>query len=316
MNTNQQVRNIAVTQIIPGNNDRTEFDAAALKDLATSIAQHGLAQPITIRPIGPKQYQIVAGERRFRAISQILKWETVPALVRTLSDEEASAIMLVENTSRVDLDPIAEAEAYENRINQFDWSVQKIAELAGVSVQRVKDRLSLLGLAEDIRHYVKRGQFPLGHAQLISGLDSNRQRIALRIFGEAKYMPLVRFQEVVAQLHSEQVSEGQLTMFESYWVEQVQSEAPNLRGKKARTGAPTRKDLPPVKVTGKDTVGDIMDRYIAHLLETGHTQEAATLGNVYNALVAGNWVGIPPQSILAKTSDIQDEAGDAPVEKL
>ena len=88
-NKNQQVRHIAVSQIIPGNNDRTEFDPAALKELATSIQQHGLAQPITIRPIGNKQYQIVAGERRFRAISQILQWETVPALVRDLTDEEA-----------------------------------------------------------------------------------------------------------------------------------------------------------------------------------------------------------------------------------
>jgi ParB/RepB/Spo0J family partition protein len=316
MNTNQQVRQIPVSQIIPGNNDRTEFDPAALKDLAASIQEHGLAQPITIRPIGKKQYQIVAGERRFRAISQILKWEAVPALVRELTDEEASAIMLVENTSRVDLDPIAEAEAYANRINEFDWSIQKIAQVAGVSQQRVKDRLSLLGLAEDIRHFVKRGQFPLGHAQLLSGLDSNRQRIALRIFGEAKYMPLVRFQEVVAQLLSDQVSESQLDMFAAAWVEHVQQDTLTLRGKKARTGAPTRKDLPPVKVTGKDSVGDIMDRYIAELLDKGLSMEAATLGNIYNVLVAGNWIGIPPQSVLAKTSEIQEEAGETPVEKL
>lgn len=316
MNKNQQVRNIPVSQITPGNNDRTEFDPAALRDLATSIQEHGLAQPITIRPIGKNQYQIVAGERRFRAISQVLKWEAVPALVRELTDEEASAIMLVENTSRVDLDPIAEAEAYANRINQFDWSIQRIAEVAGVSQQRVKDRLQLLGLADDIRHFVKRGQFPLGHAQLISGLDSNRQRIAVRIFGEAKYMPLVRFQEVVAQLHSEQVSESQLDMFADMWVQQVQSEPVALRGKKARTGAPTRKDLPPVKVTGKDSVGDILDRYIGELLDKGLSMEAATLGNIYNVLVAGNWIGVPPQGILAKTSEIQEEAGETAVEKL
>lgn len=316
MNKNQQVRKVLVSEIVPGNNDRTEFDPAQLQELAHSIQTHGLAQPITIRPIGPKQYQIVAGERRFRAISQILQWETVPALVRDLTDAEASAIMLMENTSRVDLDPISEAEAYANRINEFGWSIQEIAQIAGVSQQRVKDRLALLSLAEDIRHFVKRGQFPLGHAQLLSGLDSNRQRIALRIFGEAKYMPLVRFQEVVAQLASDQVSETQLDMFAAEWVQHVQQDTLTLRGKKARTGAPTRKDLPPVKVTGKDSVGDILDRYISHLMESGLTQEAATLGTVYNALVAGNWVGIPPQSILAKTSEIEEEAGDTPVEKL
>lgn len=316
MNTNQQVRRIPSAHITPGNNDRTEFDPVALQELANSIQQHGLAQPITIRPIGPKQYQIVAGERRFRAMTQILGWDTVPALVRDLTDEEASAIMLVENTSRVDLDPIAEADAYSSRINQFGWSVQQVAETAGVSVQRVKDRLSLLGLAEDIRHYVRKGQFPLGHALLLTRLDVNRQRIALRIFGAAKYMPLARFQEVVGELLSDQVSESQLDMFATAWVEHVQQDTLILRGKKAKTGAPTRSDLPAVKVTGKDTVGEILDRYITQLLQAGLEAEAATLGNVYNVLVAGNWVGVPPTSLLAKVSESDQEAGDAPVEKL
>ena len=316
MNQNQQVRRIPSAHITPGNNDRTEFDPVALQELANSIQQHGLAQPITIRPIGPKQYQIVAGERRFRAMTQILGWDTVPALVRDLTDEEASAIMLVENTSRVDLDPIAEADAYSSRINQFGWSVQQVAETAGVSVQRVKDRLSLLGLAEDIRHYVRKGQFPLGHALLLTRLDVNRQRIALRIFGAAKYMPLARFQEVVGELLSDQVSESQLDMFATAWVEHVQQDTLILRGKKAKTGAPTRSDLPAVKVTGKDTVGEILDRYITQLLQAGLEAEAATLGNVYNVLVAGNWVGVPPTSLLAKVSESDQEAGDAPVEKL
>jgi ParB/RepB/Spo0J family partition protein len=316
MNSNQQVRRIPAAQIIPGNNDRTEFDPVALQELATSIQNHGLAQPITIRPIAPKQYQIVAGERRFRAMTQVLGWDTVPALVRELTDEEASAIMLVENTSRVDLDPIAEADAYSSRINQFGWSIQDIAETAGVSQQRVKDRLALLGLAEDIRHYVKKGQFPLGHALLVTRLDINRQRIALRIFGAAKYMPLARFQEVVGELMSDQVSESQLDMFANMWVEHVQQDTLTLRGKKAKTGAPMREDLPAVKVTGKDTVGDILDRYITQLLQAGMEAEAATLGNVYNVLVAGNWVGVPPTSLLAKVSDVETEAGDAPTEKI
>jgi len=316
MNQNQQVRNIPISQIVAGNNDRTVFDPVALQELAASIEAHGLAQPITIRPIAPNQYQIVAGERRFRAVSQVLGLPTIKALVQAMTDEEAAAIMLVENTSRVDLDPIAEAEAYANRINQFDWSIEKIAKVAGVSQQRVKDRLALLGLSEDIRHYVKKGQFPLGHAQLITRLDANRQRIALRIFGEAKYMPLVRFQEVVAGLLDEQVSESQLDMFANMWVEHVQQDVLALRGKKAKTGAPTRKDLPAVKVTGKDTVGEILDRYISQLLQGGHEAEAATLGNVYNVLVAGNWVGVPPTSLLAKVSDIDTEAGDTPIEKI
>lgn len=106
----ESIQFVPVAQIVPGNNDREEFDAVALRELADSIGQHGLAQPITVRPYG-QGFQIVAGERRWRAV-QLLGWETIPALVRPLSDEEASAIMLLENIQRAELNPIAEKPVF------------------------------------------------------------------------------------------------------------------------------------------------------------------------------------------------------------
>src|SRR5690606_4424190 len=148
--SSDKVHQIPVAQIVPGSNDRKVFDEVKLQELASSIQEHGLAQHITVRPIaGSQEFEIVAGERPFRAISQILQWETAPCLVRELSDEEASAIMLVENTSRVDLDPIAEANAYQVRVEKFGWDAKRIAEVAGVSSDRVRARLTLLKLAED-----------------------------------------------------------------------------------------------------------------------------------------------------------------------
>src|SRR5579859_5699824 len=95
-----------------GNNDRTVFDETGLKGLASSIKDNGLAQPITVRPLpseaSPFLYEIVAGERRFRACSQNLGWFEIPCIIKDLSDEEASGVMLAENTSRDDLDPIDE----------------------------------------------------------------------------------------------------------------------------------------------------------------------------------------------------------------
>ena len=208
--TTQIVQQIPVTSVVAGNNDRKSFKAEPLKELAASIAQHGLAQPITLRPFEDGTYQIVAGERRFRAIADILKWDTVPAIVRVLSDEEAAAIMLVENTSRVDLDPIAEAEAYRVRQERFSWSISHIADIAGVNAERVRTRLKLLELPSDIRHHVQYGHFPIGHAQLLvdAGLDVNRQRIAMRVFNSASSMPLSRFQDmVVRRLTEEQAQE-------------------------------------------------------------------------------------------------------------
>jgi len=314
------VQHIPTAKVRAGSNDRKDFNERALHELASSIAQHGLAQPITVRPMeGGACYEIVAGERRFRAMSQILKWDTVPALVRELDEAEAAAIMLVENTSRVDLDPVAEAAAYQVRIERFGWTPQQIAETAGVSVERVKNRLQLLALAEDIQHYVRIGQFPLGHAQLLNGLDKNRQRIALKIFNSAKAMPLSRFRDVVAKLQEEQTAEQQLDMFslELKMVEEFASdEVKVVRGKKARTGAPTRKDLPAVRSRWDDKTGDIIDRYILDLIAAGKENEAATIGTLYNALVALNCAQVPVNSVLAKISESAETAGDTPVEKI
>ena len=106
-----EIANIPVSSIAAGNNDRKEFDPVKLEELAASIAAHGLAQPITVRPLSGliPGFEIVAGERRFRAISRVLQWDTIPAIVRDLDDEAASAIMLAENTGRADLNPIEEA---------------------------------------------------------------------------------------------------------------------------------------------------------------------------------------------------------------
>jgi hypothetical protein len=124
--SNPDVPTVEAALIVPGDNDRQAFEPVALQELADSIAAHGLAQPITVRPIAGGLYQIVAGERRFRAM-QLLGWERVPALVRDLDDRQASAIMLVENLNRVDLNPIDEARAYSKRMTEFSWAVSDIA---------------------------------------------------------------------------------------------------------------------------------------------------------------------------------------------
>ena len=115
---------IPIDSIRRGDNDRQAFDQVALEELSESIRAHGLVQPITIRPMPDGHYQIVAGERRWRAC-KLLTWHEIPAIVRDLDDEAASAIMLAENIGRKDLNPIEEANAYHRRMDQFGWSVPK-----------------------------------------------------------------------------------------------------------------------------------------------------------------------------------------------
>jgi len=206
------IRSIRCSKIQPGNNDRTVFNHAALLELADSIKQHGLAQPITVRPVN-SHYEIVAGERRFRAVSDILKLTEIAASVRDLSDEQAAAIMLSENTARQDLDPIDEAGAYQKNVTLFGWSVEETAKNAGVSTQRVHARLKLLNLREDLQGLVRNGDLQMGYAQIIAQaeLDRNRQIIALRELRENPRPTPSWFRRVVNELKEQQ---AQACMFD------------------------------------------------------------------------------------------------------
>lgn len=202
----EQVTRIDARLIVPGNNDRTQFDPAALRDLANSIQNQGLIQPITVRPIDDTElYQIVAGERRYRA-TQLLGWPEVPALVVDLSDEEAAAVMLAENVSRKDLDPIDEARAYQVRISRFGWDEARCAQEAGVSKTRVQFSLKLLRLRDDVQDLIRKGQLQRGYAQILAdtNLDPNFQMLAVRKLRDNAHPTPPWFRRICSELLSQQ----------------------------------------------------------------------------------------------------------------
>lgn len=201
-----EIRDLALDQIRPGNNDRKTFATANLEELAASIAANGLAQPITVRPAGGS-FEIVAGERRYRACT-LLGWSTIPAIVRELDDEAASAIMLIENLQRADLSPIEEAWAYRDRLDRFGGTLDDLAASVGVSSSHVKRRLDLLELRPEILHLVGCGQLGVSFAWRMARLDSNRQWIALQAYQADPRMGGERFTDLCAQLHLEQSQES------------------------------------------------------------------------------------------------------------
>lgn len=176
------ITEIAIKEIVAGNNDRTVFCQSDLQDLANSIKEHGLIQPITVREIEETGiYEIVAGERRYRAC-KLLGWDTIPVIIADMTNEEASAVMLAENIARQELDPIDEGLAYSKRMTAFGWSAEECATKAGVSTIRVQFRVKLLTLRGDIQQLIRTGNLSLGYAQIIasSGLDANFQTQAIR----------------------------------------------------------------------------------------------------------------------------------------
>lgn len=209
------IQMIPTSKIRPGSNDRTVFDAKELQALAESIRTQGrgkpgkgLLQPITVRWMG-NHYQIIAGERRFRAC-QLLNWKAIPAIPVKVTEEEAAALMLVENVSRKDLDPMDEARAYQIRIDKYGWTIDECAEKAGTSKMKVQFRLKLLTLRDDLQALIRSGNLQIGYAQILAdaALDPNRQTLAVRALRDNPRPTPGWFRNIVNQYREQQLQAG------------------------------------------------------------------------------------------------------------
>jgi ParB/RepB/Spo0J family partition protein len=200
------ISDIPISQIVPGRNDRTVFDESGLRELADSIKEHGLIQPITVRHANDGNlFEIVAGERRFRAC-KLLGWKTIPAIVTDLKDEEASAITLAENIARKSLDPIDEACAYQSRIESFGWSINDLSKYAGTSTIHIQFRLKLLKLIPEIQKLIRGGNIQIGYAQILAdaNLDSNFQLLAFSKLRDNPKPTMGWFRSIVLELKEKQ----------------------------------------------------------------------------------------------------------------
>jgi ParB/RepB/Spo0J family partition protein len=200
------INDIPISQIIPGKNDRTIFDESGLRELTESIKGHGLIQPITVRSSkGGRYFEIIAGERRFRAC-RLLGWQTIPAVVTSLKDEDASAVTLAENIARKSLDPIDEACAYQSRIESFGWSIEDLSKYAGTSTIHIQFRLKLLRLISEIQKLIRGGNILIGYAQILADadLDSNFQLLAFSKLRDNPKPTMGWFRSIVLELKEKQ----------------------------------------------------------------------------------------------------------------
>ncbi|MHC4062420.1 MAG: ParB/RepB/Spo0J family partition protein [Planctomycetota bacterium] len=175
------LRKISVEAISPNPYQaRTVWDDQELADLAESIRANGVIQPIIVRPSGPG-YQLIAGERRFRA-AQLASLSTVPAVVRTATDEELLELALIENIHRVDLNPIERAKAYQNYLSTFCLTQAEAAQRLGEDRSVIANYLRILDLPNDIKQMLAEGQLTMGHARAILALptDELRRKLANR----------------------------------------------------------------------------------------------------------------------------------------
>ncbi|MBQ4632804.1 MAG: ParB/RepB/Spo0J family partition protein [Prevotella sp.] len=173
------INEVAIEQIEANpNQPRREFDEESLQELASSIRELGIIQPITLREIAENRYQIIAGERRWRA-SQIAGLEAIPAYIRTIKDENVMEIALVENIQREDLNAIEIALAYEHLMSNSSMTQEKVAERVGQSRTAVTNYLRLLKLPAQVQMALQNREIEMGHARALLSLNSPSQQIKL-----------------------------------------------------------------------------------------------------------------------------------------
>ena len=198
-----RLQNLETASLQPGKyQPRSNMDQAALADLAESIKAQGIMQPILVRAIGVDRYEIIAGERRWRA-AQLAGLDEVPVIIREVTDEAALAISLIENIQREDLNPLEEAMGIQRLINEFGMTHQTAAEALGSSRSAVTNLLRLLNLAGPVQDMMMQGKIDMGHGRALLALEPAPQiQMANRIV--LKGLSVRETEKIIQQLNNPQ----------------------------------------------------------------------------------------------------------------
>ena len=173
--SSESLRTLPVTQLQPGKyQPRTHMDQVSLSELADSIKAQGIMQPILVRPVGQDKYEIIAGERRWRA-AQLAGLSEVPVMVREIPDEAALAMSLIENIQRENLNPLEEANGIQRLIDEFSMTHQAAAEAVGRSRSAVTNLLRLRSLHETVQEMLMQNRIDMGHARALIALSGAKQ---------------------------------------------------------------------------------------------------------------------------------------------
>lgn len=216
------VQEVEIKQIVRNEKQpRQEFDNDKLKELADSIKEHGIIQPILVRQIGNGNYEIIAGERRWRA-AKIAGITKVPVVIKDVSEREVTEIALIENIQREDLNPIEEAMAYRQLIDEFGLTQEELSKRVGKSRPFIANSMRLLNLPNEAQHLVQKGMLTSGHARALLALEhsEDQSKMANRII--EKNLTVRQIEEMVKQ------ASGQKT---------------KKNPKKAKPGIPIIKDI-------------------------------------------------------------------------
>lgn len=248
---------------------RKHFDEEALQELADSIREHGVIQPLTVRKLSSGYYQIIAGERRWRA-ARLAGLQEVPAVVIEADDRKVMELSLIENLQREDLDPIEEAEGYRTLIDAYHMTQEEAAERVGKSRSAVANSLRLLGLKGEARQLLESGALSAGHARALLPLDEARQKkAAAQVVAEG--LSVRQTEALVKRLLTEKKEPLRRTQDVDY-AEAAARELSETIGRTCRIVSGKRKGRVELEFYGVDDLNALLDALSAIRTARGNAQ--------------------------------------------
>ncbi|MGI6205056.1 MAG: ParB/RepB/Spo0J family partition protein [Anaerovoracaceae bacterium] len=204
---NKSISFISVSDIFPNSaQPRKKFDESKLKALADSIKEHGVLQPILVRPHASR-YEIVAGERRWRA-SKIAGLDEVPCIVHDFTDRENMLMALIENMQREDLNPVEEANAFQEMIERYGLTHEEISKTVGRSRPYITNSMRLLKLPEEVQNMVSEGKLTGGHARALAGVENKKEQIRLAKLCVEKKLSVRQLEKMISNSESRSAKKG------------------------------------------------------------------------------------------------------------
>lgn len=247
---------VKISEIEPNRDQpRKEFDSAALSELADSISQHGVLQPLLLRPMLSGGYRIVAGERRWRA-ARMAGLSEVPAVIREMTDTEEMLFALIENLQREDLSPLEEAKGYRTLIETQGMTQEEVSQTVGKSRPTVTNALRLLNLPEDIQEMLEKGEITAGHARTLlsfkseDGMRQGAQR--------ARQGASVRELETLSKRLSEEKSSPREGRSKNRYYEEAQLAVGEYLGRKVKVAGTKKKGTLQIEFYGEEDLQNLL----------------------------------------------------------
>lgn len=242
---------LRISEIEPNKGQpRKQFDDGTLSDLAASIAQHGVLQPLLVRPLASGGYQLVAGERRWRA-ARMAGLTEVPVVIRELSDRETAELALIENLQRQDLNPMEEAYGYRTLMEQYSLTQDEVAKAVNKSRPAVANALRLLNLPSELATMVQHGALSAGHARTLLGFETPQEQLAAAKLAIDKEMSVRALEKLVKEAHAEHKNKPRAERRDSLFDEVELALTENL-GRKVRVINRGENGVLQIEFYGKD----------------------------------------------------------------